>query len=85
MCLAIPGQLISVSDANDTAPASLERTGRVNFAGITKEISLAFTPEAQINDYVIVHAGFALAILDESEALASLQTFQELAAFENGT
>jgi len=57
------------------------RTGHINFSGIYKEISLAYVPEAQLNDYVIVHAGFALTVLDEAEALASLQAFQELADF----
>ncbi|MGR8999825.1 MAG: HypC/HybG/HupF family hydrogenase formation chaperone [Gammaproteobacteria bacterium] len=79
MCLAIPGQIISLSDDSDP----LERKGRVSFSGISKEISLAYVPEAKINDYVIVHAGFALSILDEADALASLQAFNELAEFEN--
>jgi hydrogenase expression/formation protein HypC len=78
MCLAVPGQIISLSD--DTDP--LARTGRVNFSGIIKDISLAYVPEAQINDYVIVHAGFALSVLDEAEALASLAAFNDLANFE---
>ncbi|MDO9047303.1 MAG: HypC/HybG/HupF family hydrogenase formation chaperone [Methylobacter sp.] len=79
MCLAIPGQIISLSDHSD----SLARTGRVNFSGISKDVSLAYVPEAKINDYVIVHAGFALSILDEAEAQASLQAFRDLADFEN--
>lgn len=79
MCLAIPGQIISLS--NDSDP--LARKGRVSFSGISKEISLAYVPEAKIDDYVIVHAGFALSILDESEALASLQAFNDLSEFEN--
>ena len=79
MCLAVPGQIISLSD--DTDPFA--RTGRINFSGIIKDISLAYVPEAKINDYVIVHAGFALSVLDEAEALASLQAFQDLADFEN--
>ncbi|MDD5323219.1 MAG: HypC/HybG/HupF family hydrogenase formation chaperone [Methylococcales bacterium] len=80
MCLAIPGQIISLSDDSDP----LSRKGRVSFSGISKEISLAYVPEAKINDYVIVHAGFALSILDEADALDSLQAFNDLSAFENG-
>jgi hydrogenase expression/formation protein HypC len=80
MCLAVPGQIISLSD--DTDP--LARTGRVNFSGIVKDISLAYVPEAKINDYVIVHAGFALSVLDETEAQASLEAFDDLANFEPG-
>jgi hydrogenase expression/formation protein HypC len=79
MCLAVPGQIIGLSD--DTDP--LARTGRVNFSGIVKEISLAYVPEAKINDYVIVHAGFALSVLDEAEAQASLRAFHDLADFES--
>ncbi|CAA9890738.1 Hydrogenase maturation factor HypC [Candidatus Methylobacter favarea] len=78
MCLAIPGQLISLSDDRDP----LARTGRVSFSGIRKEISLAYVPDAKINDYVIVHAGFALSVLDEADAVASLQAFNDLSAFE---
>jgi hydrogenase expression/formation protein HypC len=80
MCLAVPGQIISLSD--DTDP--LARTGRVNFSGVVKDISLAYVPEAKINDYVIVHAGFALSVLDETEAQASLEAFDDLANFEPG-
>jgi len=78
MCLAIPGQIISITESND----ALARLGKVSFSGISKEISLAYVPEANINDYVIVHAGFALSVLDEAEALASLQAFDELAEFQ---
>lgn len=78
MCLAVPGQIISLSNDTD----SLARTGRVNFSGIVKEISLAYVPEAKINDYVIVHAGFALSVLDEAEAQASLEAFDDLANFD---
>jgi hydrogenase expression/formation protein HypC len=78
MCLALPGQIISLSDHSDP----LLRTGRVNFAGIGKEISLAYVPEAKLDDYVIVHAGFALSVLDLDEAQASLQAFRDLDDFE---
>ncbi len=78
MCLAIPGQIISLSDDSDP----LARKGQINFSGIRKEISLAYVPEAKINDYVIVHAGFALSVLDEEDALESLQALNELADFQ---
>ena len=78
MCLAVPAKIVSLNAAVD----DLFRTGNVDFSGVQKEISLAYVPEAQIGDYVIVHAGFALSILDESEALASLQAFQDLADFQ---
>jgi hydrogenase expression/formation protein HypC len=78
MCLAIPGQLININDNND----ALARTGRVNFSGISKDISLAYVPEAMPGDFLIVHAGFALSVLDQEEALASLQAFEDLAEFQ---
>lgn len=74
MCLAIPGKIISLSHEND----SLERIARVDFSGVTKEISLAYLPEAKLNDYVIVHAGLALSILDQEEAAETLAAFAEL-------
>lgn len=74
MCLAVPGRILSLT--NDTDP--LARKGQIDFSGITKEISLAYVPEAEVDDYVIVHAGFAISVLDEEEAKASLLAFQEL-------
>ena len=63
MCLAVPGKIISINGEE-----SLERTGRVSFGGVVKEVSLAYVPEADIGDYVIVHVGFALSKVDETEA-----------------
>lgn len=63
MCLAVPGKIISINGQE-----SLDRTGRVSFGGIVKEVSLAYVPEANIGDYVIVHVGFALSKVDEAEA-----------------
>ena len=78
MCLAVPAKIISINATEN----ELLRTGNVDFSGVQKEISLAYVPEAIVDDYVIVHAGFALSVLDEEEALASLQAFQDLAEFE---
>lgn len=63
MCLAVPGKIISI-EGDDAA----FRRGRVNFGGIFKDVSLAYVPEAQIGDYVLVHVGFALSVVDEAEA-----------------
>jgi hydrogenase expression/formation protein HypC len=63
MCLAIPGKIESVSGED-----LLTRMGRVNFGGVIKEASLAYVPEAEVGDYVIVHVGFALSRVDEAEA-----------------
>ncbi|MBI3990449.1 MAG: HypC/HybG/HupF family hydrogenase formation chaperone [candidate division NC10 bacterium] len=63
MCLAVPGRIISI-----TGDEPLLRTGKVSFGGIVKEVSLAYVPEANVGDYVIVHVGFAISRLDEEEA-----------------
>jgi hydrogenase expression/formation protein HypC len=75
MCLAIPAKIISISENDD----ALQRMARVDFSGVIKDISLAYLPEAKVNDYVIVHAGLALSILDEDEARITLAAFAELA------
>lgn len=79
MCLAIPGKVLSLSQ-NDP----LMRTGRVSFNGIVKEVNLAYVPEAKVNDYVIVHAGFAISLLDQGAAQASLEEFKRLEQMEMG-
>ncbi len=71
MCLAVPGKIIEVSQEPDPT----ERRAKVDFAGVRKDISLAFTPEAKTGDYVLVHVGFALSVVDEAEAQ---QTFEYL-------
>ena len=63
MCLAVPGKVLSLTDAT-----SLMRLGKVSFGGVVKDVSLAYVPEAQVGDYVIVHVGFALQRIDEEEA-----------------
>ena len=75
MCLAVPGQLLAI-----TREDPLTRSGRVAFGGIVKVINLAFAPEAAVGDYVLVHAGVAIAVLDEAEAqrtLACLDSLEE--------
>ena len=77
MCLAVPGKLISMDDS-----PPLTRTGKVNFGGILKEVNLAYVPEVKLGDYVLVHVGFALSIVDETEAnqvFEYLQKMEELA------
>jgi hydrogenase expression/formation protein HypC len=77
MCLAVPGKLLSV-----TSEDALTRSGRVSFGGVIKDVNLACVPEAKVGDYVIVHVGFALSIVDEAEAeqvFAYLRQMSELA------
>ena len=73
MCLAIPGKITSISGEDP-----LMRTGKVDFGGILKEVSLAYVPEAQLGDYVIVHVGFALSRVDEAEAQQVFEYLREM-------
>lgn len=63
MCLAIPGRIESVTEAGP-----LMRVARVDFGGVTREVNLACVPEAALGDYVLVHVGFALSVIDPAEA-----------------
>jgi hydrogenase expression/formation protein HypC len=73
MCLAVPGKILSI----DAATPRL-RTGRVSFGGIVKEVNLACVPEARVGDYVLVHVGFAISKLDETEAERVFAYLREL-------
>ncbi len=64
MCLAIPGKLLSITNQLDET----FRFGNVSFGGITKEVNLCMVPEAKVDDYVLVHVGVAISIVDEEEA-----------------
>lgn len=70
MCLAVPGRVI---DIEGDEPAFLR--GTVDFAGVRKQVALSFTPDVQPGQYVLVHAGFALQVVDEEQAR---QTFDDL-------
>lgn len=73
MCLAIPGKIVSIQDGD-----SILKLGKVSFGGIIKEVSLAYVPEAGVGDYAIVHAGFAISVLDEAEAERTLEILAEM-------
>ena len=72
MCLGIPGKLVEVHRQDDLP------MGRVEFGGILKEVCLAYTPEAQVGDYVLVHVGFAISRIDEAEAQETLKYLREI-------
>jgi hydrogenase expression/formation protein HypC len=74
MCLAVPGKIVSVQGDDP-----LTRVARVSFGGVIKEVSLAYVPDAGVDDYVIVHAGFALSEIDEAEAQRVFEELQRLA------
>ena len=80
MCLAVPGKIISIEGTDQ-----MLRSGKVSFAGIIKNINLAYVPEAKIGDYVLVHVGFAISTIDEAEAqevFEYLRQMGELAELE---
>lgn len=72
MCLGIPGEVISIIDD------PLMKMGKVNFSGIVKEICLAYLPEVKLGDYVIVHAGFAISIVNSEEAKQIFEYLKEI-------
>jgi hydrogenase expression/formation protein HypC len=72
MCLAIPGKILSIEGEE------LARTARVDFGGITREVNLACLPEAVVGDYVIVHVGLAISLVDEEEALRSFDDLEQM-------
>jgi hydrogenase expression/formation protein HypC len=73
MCLAIPGKILSIENED-----ALMRTGRVSFGGVVKEVNLSFVPEAEVDNYVIVHAGFAISKVDEDEAKRVFEYLDEI-------
>jgi hydrogenase expression/formation protein HypC len=81
MCLAVPGKIISINENEDP----ILRTGKVSFGGIVKEVNLAYVPEAQVGDYVIVHVGFAISKLDEAEAQKVFEYLREMGELEELT
>ena len=73
MCLAVPGKILSI-----IGDEPLRRTGRISFGGIVKEANLAYVPAAQVGDYVIVHVGFALSVVDEEEAQRTFEYLRQI-------
>jgi hydrogenase expression/formation protein HypC len=72
MCLAVPGRVESIRDENGL------RMGRVSFAGVVKDVCLAYVPDVAVGDYALVHVGFALARIDEAAARETLRTLAEI-------
>ncbi|HCB07452.1 MAG TPA: HypC/HybG/HupF family hydrogenase formation chaperone [Nocardioides sp.] len=76
MCLAVPGRVLSVHDEAGTVMAD------VDFGGARKKVCLAYIPDIEVGEYVIVHVGFAIQRLDEASALETLATFERLGILE---
>ncbi|NMB57609.1 MAG: HypC/HybG/HupF family hydrogenase formation chaperone [Chloroflexi bacterium] len=77
MCLAVPGKIIEIYDSAGM------RMCKIDFGGVTREACLQALPDAKVGDFTIVHAGFALNILSESEALETLEALRELGEIES--
>ena len=69
MCLAVPGKIIELDGV----------TARVDFGGVTREANVTLVPEAAVDSYVLVHAGFAIQVLNEAEAEETLSLFRQMA------
>ncbi len=76
MCLGVPGKVLDIRDERGTLMAT------VDFGGVTKNVCLAYVPEAQVGDYTLIHAGFAITMVDEASALKTLELFAELGVLE---
>ena len=73
MCLAIPGKIVEIYEANGL------RMGKIDFGGVTREACLAYVPEAQLGEYTVIHVGFAISQLSEEEAQETLALIREIA------
>ena len=78
MCLGIPGRITKIW----TDPESSLPMARVDFGGVGKEVCLALEPEAQVDEYVLVHVGFAISRIDETEALQTLDLLSQMGELE---
>ena len=67
MCLGIPGRVIEIQEVAGLV------SGKVDFAGVSRQVSLACVPDVQVGDYVLVHVGFAVSLIDEAEAEQTLE------------
>jgi len=76
MCLAVPGKVVEITGEGEL------RMGRVDFAGVQRQACLAYVPEVQLGDYVLVHVGFAISRIDEQAAQETLEALAEISALE---
>ncbi len=76
MCLGVPGKILEIYDKSGLS------MGRIDFGGVTREVCLAYVPEAKVGDYAMIHVGFALNLLSEEEAQESLALLKQLADVE---
>ena len=72
MCLAVPGKVVEITGEGEL------RMGKIDFAGVQRQACLAYVPEAQLGDYVLVHVGFAISRIDEQQAMETLEALREI-------
>lgn len=76
MCLGVPGKITEIYQREEL------RMGVIDFGGVTREACLEYVPEAEVGDYAIIHVGFAISLLSEEEAHASLEMISEIMSIE---
>ena len=76
MCLAIPGKIVNIFERDGLKMA------KVDYGGIFRETCLEYVPEAKVGEYCVVHVGFAISLLDETEAMESLELFKQISDIE---
>jgi len=79
MCLAVPGKILSINNDNALFPI-----GKVSFGGISKEVNLVYVPESTVGDYVIVHVGFAISLLNQDEAKRVFDDLENISKLDQG-
>lgn len=76
MCLGVPGEIVEIYEAGGL------KMGKVDFGGVLREACLEYVPEAQVGQYVVIHVGFAISLLSEEEAKATLELLREVVDLE---
>jgi hydrogenase expression/formation protein HypC len=74
MCLAVPGKIVKIENQID----DIFRFAKVSFNGIIKDVNLAMVPEANVGDYVLVHVGSAISVVDEEEAKTTMDILMQM-------
>ena len=73
MCLAVPVQVVSINGTE----------AEVDFGGVKRQVSIALTPEAKVGDYVLLHTGYAINVIDEAEAEETLKILEQMVALDD--
>ena len=76
MCLGVPGKIVETYEKGGLQMA------KVDFGGVFREACLNYVPEAKVGEYCIIHVGFAISLLSESEAMETLELLKQIGSFE---